>query len=205
MSLKLLVDSLPRFPTVGLCTLPTPLAPLKNLSRELGGPMIWEKREDMTGQGMGGNKLRKLDPVLHQASAQGADTLVSCGVVQSNSQRQVAAAAAKLGLGCHLAVYHGGVTPPTSAHETSGNALLNRLYGAILHNRTWSADWNEPVKALVEELVEGYLNLIVLPLRGKKLLSRTFVRTPAMCVGQYPDCSIRQLGLLTDLRCGKCR
>ena len=57
----------------------------------------------------GGNKLRKLDYVLHQAMVEGCDSLVSGGVVQSNSQRQVAAAASKIGLECHLAVFHGRV------------------------------------------------------------------------------------------------
>ena len=75
-----------------------------HLAKEHGGPRLWVKRDDCTGVGLGGNKLRKLDYVLKQALEQGADTLVSGGVVQSNSQRQVAAAAAKLGLACHLAV-----------------------------------------------------------------------------------------------------
>lgn len=152
MSVSILAERLSNFPTVGLCTLPTPLVPLHNLSRHLGGPTIWEKREDLTGVGMGGNKLRKLDRVLHRAIEQGSDTIVSGGVVQSNSQRQVAAAAAKLGLECHLAVYHGRVTPPTAQYETSGNALLNRLYGAVLHDRPWSGDRNGPVKALAADL-----------------------------------------------------
>jgi L-cysteate sulfo-lyase len=102
-----LEDALARFGRVGLCTLPTPLEPMTRLSRHLAGPRLWVKREDCTGPGFGGNKLRKLDYVLHEALRDGVDTLVSGGVVQSNSQRQVAAAAAKLGLDCHLAVYHG--------------------------------------------------------------------------------------------------
>src|SRR5262249_55323094 len=106
---------------------------MPRLSAALGGPRLWVKREDATGLGFGSNKLRKLDWRLHDAVADGADTLVSGGVVQSNSQRQVAAAAAKLGLDCHLAVYHGRLAPPTAAYESSGNALLNRLFGATLH------------------------------------------------------------------------
>ena len=102
--------------------------------------------------GFGGNKLRKLDYVLHEALASKADTLVSGGVVQSNSQRQVAAAAAKLGLQCHLAVYHGRLSPPTPEYETSGNALLNRLFGAHLHDVPWTGDRNGAIEALVERL-----------------------------------------------------
>ncbi|MFV0297807.1 MAG: pyridoxal-phosphate dependent enzyme, partial [Hyphomicrobiaceae bacterium] len=127
-------------PRLGLANLPTPLEPLSRLSTHLGGPRLWAKREDMTGLGFGGNKLRKLDYVLAEAVAAGCDTLVSGGVVQSNSQRQVAAAAAKLGLACHLAVYHGRLRPPTDAYATSGNALLNRLYGAHLHDVPWTGD-----------------------------------------------------------------
>src|SRR6476620_2068030 len=105
-------------------------------------PRLWVKREDATGLGFGGNKLRKLDYVLHEALAKGADTIVSGGVVQSNSQRQVAAAAAKLGLACHLAVYQGRLAPPAPEYKTSGNAFLNRLFGAHLHDVPWTGDRN---------------------------------------------------------------
>src|SRR5437016_7080411 len=107
-----LSDRVAVFPRLGLATLPTPLEPMKRLTAHLGGPRLWVKREDATGLGFGGNKLRKLDYVLHEAVSSGADTIVSGGVVQSNSQRQVAAVAAKLGLACHLAVYHGRLEPP---------------------------------------------------------------------------------------------
>jgi L-cysteate sulfo-lyase len=106
------------------------------------------KREDLTGVGFGGNRLRKLDYVLHDAIARNADTLVPGGVVQSNSQRQVAAAAARLGLQCHLAVYHGRLSSPTPDCEVSGNALLNRLFGAHLHDVPWTGDRNAAIEAL---------------------------------------------------------
>jgi len=73
-------------------------AAIELLSDFLGGPNIWIKRDDATHISSGGNKLRKLDRVLHSAAEQGADCLVSGGVPQSNSQRQVATAAAMLGL-----------------------------------------------------------------------------------------------------------
>src|SRR5215207_9046938 len=110
---------LARYGRLGLAHLPTPLEPLKRLTAHLAGPRLWVKREDCTGLGFGGNKLRKLDYVLREAIDAGADTLVSGGVVQSNSQRQVAAAAAKLGLECHLAVYHGRVAAPAPEYEAS--------------------------------------------------------------------------------------
>lgn len=147
-----LARRLAAFPRLGLANLPTPLEPLPRLSAHLGGPRLWVKREDLCGRGLGGNKLRKLDLVLHEAVRQGADTLVSGGVVQSNSQRQVAAAAAQLGLACHLAVYHGRVAPAGPAYATSGNALLNRLFGAVLHDVPWTGDRNGAIAALVDRL-----------------------------------------------------
>jgi L-cysteate sulfo-lyase len=143
---------LSRYPRLGLAHLPTPLEPMKRLTDHLGGPRLWVKREDATGIALGGNKLRKLDFVLHEAVAGGADTLVSGGVVQSNSQRQVAAVAAKLGLECHLAVFHGRLSPPTPEYETSGNAFLNRLFGAHLYDVPWTGDRNGAIEALCERL-----------------------------------------------------
>src|SRR5215813_6743315 len=147
-----LSDRLAGFPRLGLVKLPTPLEPMKRLTAHLGGPRLWVKREDATGLGFGGNKLRKLDYVLHEALASGADTIVSGGVVQSNSQRQVAAAAAKLGLACHLAVYHGRLEPPTPEYKISGNAFLNRLFGAHLHDVPLTGDRNAAIRTLVDDL-----------------------------------------------------
>src|SRR3984893_1288353 len=92
-----LFDRLAAFPRLGLADLPTPLEPMKRLTDHLGGPRLWVKREDATGLGFGGNKLRKLDYVLHEAFSCGADTIVSGGVVQSNHQRQVWAVGGKAG------------------------------------------------------------------------------------------------------------
>ncbi|HJM07131.1 MAG TPA: pyridoxal-phosphate dependent enzyme, partial [SAR324 cluster bacterium] len=85
--------NLNRFPRVRLCHSPTPLEPLKKLSQYLGGPEIWIKRDDCTGLATGGNKTRKLEFLVGEALAQGADTLVTQGAVQSNHARQTAAAA----------------------------------------------------------------------------------------------------------------
>jgi L-cysteate sulfo-lyase len=149
-----LVDRLTVFRRLGLANLPTPLQPMKRLTAHLNGPRLWVKREDATGLGFGGNKLRKLDYVMHEALSSGADTVVSGGVVQSNSQRQVAAIAAKLGLACHLAVYHGRLEPPTPEYNVSGNAFLNRLFGAHLHDVPWTGDRNAAIRALVDDLEE---------------------------------------------------
>src|SRR5258708_29846526 len=119
-------SQLSKFPRLGLAQLDTPLEPLRRLSEHLGGPRLWVKREDATGLGFGGNKLRKLDYVLHEALSSGADTIVSGGVVQSNSQRQVAAAAGKLGPAGHLGAYPGRKEPPTPAYQNSGHPVVNR-------------------------------------------------------------------------------
>jgi L-cysteate sulfo-lyase len=154
---------LARFRPLGLARLPTPLEPMKRLGDHLGGPSLWVKREDGTGVGFGGNKLRKLDYVLRAALDAGADTLVSGGVVQSNSQRQVAAVAARLGLDCHLAVYHGRLAPPTRDYERTGNAALNRLFGAVLHDVPWTGDRNEAIRALAEDLARQGRKPYVVP------------------------------------------
>src|SRR5690242_670966 len=149
---KPLADRLAVFPRLGLANLPTPLEPMRRLTAHLGGPRLWIKREDATGLGFGGNKLRKLDYVLRGALSSGADTIVSGGVVQSNSQRQVAAAAAKLGFACHLAVYHGRLAPPSHDYERTGNVALNKLFGAVLHDVPWTGDRNGAIRAIAERL-----------------------------------------------------
>jgi 1-aminocyclopropane-1-carboxylate deaminase len=124
-----LVEALARFPRVQLATLPTPLQPLPRLSAALGGPKIWIKRDDLTGLPGGGNKTRKLEFVIADAIASGADTLVTVGAIQSNATRQVAAAAAKLGLRCVL--LHNAWTPdPGPLYRRVGNPLLASLFGA---------------------------------------------------------------------------
>jgi 1-aminocyclopropane-1-carboxylate deaminase len=95
--------SLAAFPRYPLLFGPSPVHPLERLSAHLGGAAIWAKREDCnSGLAFGGNKTRKLEYLVPDALAQGADTLVSIGGVQSNHTRQVAAVAAKLGLKARL-------------------------------------------------------------------------------------------------------
>ena len=91
---------LARFPRVRFAHLPTPLEPMPNLTRLLGGPQLYVKRDDCTGLATGGNKTRKLEFLIGEALAQGADTVITHGAVQSNHVRQTAAAACKYGLKC---------------------------------------------------------------------------------------------------------
>ena len=85
-----------------LAQTPTPLLPLSRLSETLGGPRLWVKRDDLTGAASSGNKVRKLEFLLAEAKAQGCDTLITSGGVQSNHCRAVAVLGAQLGLKVHL-------------------------------------------------------------------------------------------------------
>ena len=109
---------------------PSPVHPLDRLSDHLGGARIWAKREDCnSGLAYGGNKMRKLEYIVPDALAQGADTLVSIGGYQSNHTRQVAAVAAKLGMKARL-VQERWVDWPDVVNDKVGNILLSRIMGA---------------------------------------------------------------------------
>jgi D-cysteine desulfhydrase len=109
---------------IQLAQLPTPIEALPNLSKMLGGPQLFIKHDDLTGLGFGGNKIRKLEYLAADAMAKGSQTLISTGAVQSNHCRQVAAAAARLGLGCILVL--AGEKPD----QPQGNLFLDLLSGA---------------------------------------------------------------------------
>lgn len=109
---------------------PSPVHPLRRLTDHLGGAKIWAKREDCnSGLAYGGNKTRKLEYIVPDALAQGADTLVSIGGYQSNHTRQVAAVAAHLGLKARL-VQERWVDWPDAVNDKVGNILLSRIMGA---------------------------------------------------------------------------
>lgn len=110
---------------------PTPIEPLPRLSAHLGGQVeLFAKREDCnSGLAFGGNKLRKLEYIVPDAIASGADTLVSIGGVQSNHTRMVAATAAKIGMKCRL-VQESWVPHEDAVYDRVGNILLSRVMGA---------------------------------------------------------------------------
>ncbi len=144
--------ALSALPRVRLAHLPTPLEPMPRLASALGLHALWVKRDDCTGLGVGGNKIRKLEFDLAAALAADADCVVCGGVVQSNTARQVAAACAKLGLECHLGIMHGRLARTEPGYELTGNALLNRLFGAIIHDIPWDEDRNRRLRAIVADL-----------------------------------------------------
>lgn len=126
-----------RFP---LGHLPTPLEPMARLSEVLGGPELWVKRDDQTGLATGGNKTRKLEFLIADALAQGADVVLTVGAIQSNHCRQTAAAAVRAGLECVLVLAN--EAPPRE--QWTGNLLLDDLLGARIK---WAGS-DDPVRAL---------------------------------------------------------
>ena len=107
-----------------LAQLPTPLQKLSNLSRKLGGPEIYIKRDDLTGLAFGGNKTRKLEILISRALEEGANLVLTTGAAQSNHCRQTAAAAAAAGLDCRLILVGSKDT------TFSGNLFLDQLLGS---------------------------------------------------------------------------
>ncbi|CAN7616000.1 1-aminocyclopropane-1-carboxylate deaminase [Variovorax sp. LjRoot84] len=123
--------NLSRYPRYPLTFGPTPIHPLKRLSAHLGGKVdLYAKREDCnSGLAFGGNKTRKLEYLIPEALAQGCDTLVSIGGIQSNQTRQVAAVAAHLGLKCVL-VQENWVNYSDAVYDRVGNIEMSRILGA---------------------------------------------------------------------------
>jgi 1-aminocyclopropane-1-carboxylate deaminase len=123
--------NLKRFPRHPLTFGPSPIQPLKRLSAHLGGRVdLYAKREDCnSGLAFGGNKTRKLEYLIPEALAQGCDTLVSIGGIQSNQTRQVAAVAAHLGMKCVL-VQENWVNYSDAVYDRVGNIEMSRIMGA---------------------------------------------------------------------------
>ena len=148
--------------TVKLAHLPTPLAPLEGLSRDLG-VQLYVKRDDLTGLAFGGNKTRKLEYLVADAIAQGADTLVTTGAPQSNHCRQTAAAAACQGLSTVLVLGGHGV------RAMRGNFLLDHLMGARVID-IGDEDRSMAMARVAEELRGEGKKPYVIPLGGSNTL-----------------------------------
>lgn len=148
---KELSIALANFPRVSLGHFPTPLEPMDRLSEVLGGPRLWVKRDDCTGLSTGGNKTRKLEYLMAEAVEKGADTIITQGATQSNHARQTAAAAAKLGMECHLLLEdRTGSNDPS--YILSGNVMLDRLHGATVSKRADGVDMNAEMETLADKL-----------------------------------------------------
>jgi len=157
----------PKYPEkISFAHLPTPLEEMQRLSKHLGGPRLFIKRDDQTGLATGGNKTRKLEYLVADALAQGCDHLITTGGPQSNHCRQTAAAAAHMGLGC--SVIFSGEEPDT----ITGNLLLNKLLGAHVY---WAGDRPRPqvmAEVAEEQRVLGHKPYII-PLGGSNVMGAT--------------------------------
>lgn len=118
---------LSRFPRRRYTPSPTPIEPLRRFSQALGGPEVWIKRDDLLGLAPGGNKTRKLEFLVADALACGADTLVTCGAPQSNHCRITLCAAVKEGLRCRFVIEER--VPGSYREDAGGNHFLFRLFG----------------------------------------------------------------------------
>ena len=132
-------------PRVPLAILPTPLERCARLSAAWGGPQIWMKRDDLTGFELSGNKVRKLEYHFAGALAAGADTVITCGALQSNHSRATAFAAARLGLRCILLLR----TSDEGSPPLAGNYLLHHLGGAVIRLIT-PAQWEDRDQLMAE-------------------------------------------------------
>jgi len=169
-----------------LGTWPTPVEPVPTLAEWVGMDpgALWFKRDDLTGLGAGGNKVRKLEYLCAAALEKGATTLVTSGRAQSNHARLTAAAARRLGLGCHLVL--AGRQPPVPV----GNLALEALLGVPA---TWVGDVDDEtldrhVEVLASDLEGGGERVEVVPLGGSNALgARGYVHCGTELVGQVPD------------------
>ncbi|MEE2876481.1 MAG: D-cysteine desulfhydrase family protein [Candidatus Neomarinimicrobiota bacterium] len=162
-----MITSLPR---VELAKLPTPLEPVKRLGKVLGGLDLWFKRDDLTGFGLGGNKVRSLEYLAADAIREGADMLVTGGSAESNHVRTTMAVAA------HLGLRGVAVLPGEQPAETQGNLLLNKLLKAKL---VFSGD---PDRKNIDKHI-GHEVERLRALGGKPYMIRRGGVSPLGCVG----------------------
>ena len=179
-----------RYPRTPLAHLPTPLEPLPRLSEALGGPRLYVKRDDATGLALGGNKTRKLEFLMAEAQAEGADCIITAGGVQSNHVRQSAAAAAKLGLACEL-VLNRNVPWEDPLYDRTGNVLLDRLLGAKVHIHPAGTDRDAAMEELAAGLRTRGRRPYIIPVGGSNPLgSLGYVSAALELAGQAEELAI---------------
>ncbi|CAG9261647.1 D-cysteine desulfhydrase family protein [Paraburkholderia caribensis] len=169
---------LSRFPRATLRDGPSPIQHLPRLSRALNGPEIYVKRDDLDGLGGGGNKLRKLEFLLGEALAAGADTIITVGGRQSNHARLTAAAAARTGLRCEL-VLSRLVPIEDEDYVNNGNVLLDVLFGAVIHDISGDVSALDFAEERAVQLRSQGRRVYVCPLGGS---------SPVGCLG-YVSCA----------------
>jgi len=178
---------LARFPRIHFAHLPTPLEPMESLTRELGGPTLWIKRDDCTGLAGGGNKTRKLEFLIADAQEQKCDTIITQGATQSNHARQTAAIAAKMGYDCHL-LLEDRTRSGDEEYLYNGNVLLDQLYGAKLSTYPADTDMNAAMEHVAEDLKSAGRKPYIIPGGGSN-------RVGAL---GYVNCSMEMLSQAND-------
>ncbi|MFL9875949.1 D-cysteine desulfhydrase family protein [Paraburkholderia megapolitana] len=173
---------LSRFPKAQLRDGPSPIVALPRLSRHLGGADIYVKREDVDGLGGGGNKLRKLEFLIGEAQAMGADTVITVGGRQSNHARLTAAAAARVGMKCEL-VLSRLVPIDDDDYVENGNVVLDRLFGAVIHDIPGNVSALQVAEERAATLRSQGRKVYVCPLGGS---------SPVGCLG-YVSCALELL------------
>jgi D-cysteine desulfhydrase len=170
---------LSRFPRIQLLDGPTPIQELKRLNAELGGVRIFVKRDDFTAIGGGGNKLRKLEFLLGEAKAQGADTVITVGARQSNHARLTAAACAHAGFACELVLLR-TVPRDDADYVNNGNIVLDDLFGARVHDLSKDGDAGALVAQRFEALAKEGRKVYFAPVGGSSAVG---------CLG-YVSCAL---------------
>lgn len=180
--------NLSQFPRVTLAHLPTPLEPMDRLSKALGGPRIFVKRDDCTGLATGGNKTRKLEFLMADALGQGADTVITQGAVQSNHVRQTLAAAARLNLDCKV-LLENRVPDAEETYKSSGNVLLDGIFGADIQYCDSGTDMDAAMDTAAVAVSETGRKPYIIPGGGSN-------RVGAL---GYVDCAHELTGQIADL------
>ena len=178
---------LSRFPRVFLAHLPTPLERMDRLTKELGGPEIWIKRDDCTGLSTGGNKTRKLEFLMAEAQAMRADVVMTQGATQSNHARQTAAFAAKLGMACHI-LLEDRTGSNNANYNANGNVLLDHLHGATTEKHPGGTDMQGEMDRAADALRAGGNVVYVIPGGGSN---------PTGALG-YVNCAFELVGQAND-------
>jgi D-cysteine desulfhydrase len=147
----------------------TPLEKLTHFSQAMNGPNVYIKRDDLLGLTAGGNKTRKLEFIVADALARGADTLITCGAIQSNHCRLTLAAAVKEGLKCRLVLTE--VVPGSYKPDAGGNIFLYHLLGVEkIKVVPWGTDLMEEVRSVTEEAVAEGRKPYIIPMGGSNHL-----------------------------------
>ena len=153
---------LEKFERIKLGHFPTPIEHLKNITKYLGGPNIFIKRDDCTGLATGGNKTRKLEFLIPDAIKNKAELVVTVGAVQSNHARQTAAACTLMGLKC-LIIFEQRLKDAPEAYKKSGNVFLDKLFGADIKICPQNEDVTKYTEKIIKDMKSKGTNVYFIP------------------------------------------